>query len=198
MSKAKTYAHKSREGCGVYFVFSTLSCKFWSASYTTVFKKECATRQVWKVTFLMTLLISIQILVRCLQARFQPTADVIIVLAIRSDTIFSLGLYYFSPLFLVKLFFSEYLKLSSLYYCLFVPTQGKRFYKIIIPTNCDDYPAKLSYRNAANTVKHLSWNNGLLLWYQFSLYADYQKSRGTDLTISVAFASFLLCCINLL
>lgn len=142
----------------------------------------------------MTLFLSMQILVRSLQAGFQSTADVIILLAIRSDTAFSLAVYY-SPLFLVKLIFSLYLKLSSLY--LFVTTQGKGFYKTIIPAHCDDYPAKLSYRNAANTVNHLSWSNDLLLWYQFRLYPDYEKSRGTNLTISVAFASFLLCHINL-
>lgn len=44
-----------------------------------------------------------QILVRYSQAKFQSTADVIIMLAIRSDT--SSDVYYFSPLFLVKLIF---------------------------------------------------------------------------------------------
>lgn len=90
----------------------TLPWKFWSVSYTTMFKK-CATRQVWNVTFLMSCLFSVKILVRSLQARFQSTADVIILLAIKSDTTFSLDVYNFSTLFLVKLiFFSWYPKPS--------------------------------------------------------------------------------------
>lgn len=106
----------------------TLPWKFWSASYTTMFKK-CATRQVWNVTFLMSCLFSVKILVRSLQARFQSTADVIILLAIKSDTTFSLDVYNFSTLFLVKLIFFLIPETKHLYYCLFVTTQGEVSYK---------------------------------------------------------------------
>lgn len=79
----------------------TISSKFWTSRYTTMFKKECVTRQVWKVTFFMTLLLSMQILVRCLQIKFQTTVGVIIVLVVRSDSpTFSLDVHYFFPLFL--------------------------------------------------------------------------------------------------
>lgn len=41
---------------------------------------------------------------KVLAGKIQSTADMIFLLAIRSDTTFSLDIYYFSPLILVKFF----------------------------------------------------------------------------------------------
>lgn len=109
----------------------TISSKFWSSRYSTMFKKQCVhicTRQVWKVTVLMTLLLSMQILVRCLQMKFQTTADVNIVLVVRSDTpTFSLDVYYFSPLFIVQLIVFLTFETKQLVLLLICHTTRKKF-----------------------------------------------------------------------